>query len=224
MKIKRFNESNSDDKYQDIKDILIDLNDLGFEIENITNGFSSTDFSFSENDDDKYKFPSLRLKLINKNVDLDISYISDVLECLYEVNDRLSENYDPKLREFNFRLGYPNSISYILNLKDKEELPINHDDNYYNFLRNVRRQFNNNRNVTTKSFDIKHDNRSIILVPKNDIKASSFLSRIKNFINSKFETMGYNNGLFFNYSIYLKDDKIYIDYLGLRQHRYQPLG
>ena len=219
--IKRFNESVNDDLEFDIKYILIDLIDIGFQYQLSKKFFSSSGESY---DDVKpeHRIPGFAIELSLNNTEVTYDLILNATKPLSECIDRLSEYGDVIIRGFSFNGSKSHEsdnakISLYIIESDKSE-DISDKEGFYDFYELTRRAFTQKyNNKVTRAFDFEQAKEGVLLKAKDGTNSKEMLADtkrfIRDFLRSKVRYLHRPNWVY-KYDIKLVDNDIHVNYLG----------
>jgi hypothetical protein len=220
--IKRFNESLDDDLEHDVKYILIDLIDMGFQFKLNKKFFSSDGYSSYDDVKPDHRIPGFTIELSLNNTEVTSDLILNATKPLSECCDRLSEYGDVVIKLFSFNGSKSHEsdkaqiVIYVIEIDKSEEL--SDKEGFYDFYEAIRRAFKvafNNK--VTRAFDFEQTKEGVILKAKEGVDSKQILPETRRFINNFFiQKVRYLHrpNWHYKYEIKLVDNDIQVNYLG----------
>ena len=168
--------------------------------------------------------PKINLKKELNSVKLTEDITLELTNSIGECIDRLSELGEVIIKRMNFEYIPSGNIEAscsritfeVYLLQTHKELEVSDNQEFYEFMDDLRRNFRNSSNKVTNSFEVTQGKDEAILIPKEGIDSKQLLSatksQLKKFFDPWYISWRNRRPYEFTYDVKLVDNKIHLIY------------
>lgn len=201
------------------------MTDDGFKLEAKKSFFNESGLGI-DNENTNYKIPGVKINLkkrlnsIKLTEDITLNLTNLIGECV----DKLSDLGEVIIKEMEFEYipsgnietSYSHFKFEIYLLQTHKELEVSDKPGFYDFMSDLRRNFNRSSNKVTNSFEVTQGKDMAILKPKEGVDSKQMLSATKSQLKKFFDPWHVNwtnrRNYEFTYDVKLVDNEIHLIY------------